>query len=457
MVNKHVSLYLGSDYPVQIPVSQFDTGWTFIFTIYYNGTEWTIPEGSSVVMNGLKPDGNVFAFSGLVLSNKVVVEADIQMTAVAGDTICELSILCEGLTVGTANFTLAVEAAPKSPDDVSSDSTLPAYAEMLEMFSGDITNAVDAWLNSHASQIGGLSNEAKQALLTLLTHVAYTDDQGQTYLDALETALYPPANLVSISAVFNQGSAVIYDTDSLDTLKQYLTVTALYSDSTTETVTSYTLSGTLTEGTSTITVSYGGKTTTFNVTVSAPPWISGYDSVGTPTISNNVLTPSTNGYIKTPQVFAPGNASWAIQTKFVVSATNAYQNLLRSVDANNASKKAVLVQRSNSGTGKFTIIASSNDSSSDIFNSTSVTLVVGNTVYFEIGYDGNQTYSLKSSSDGNEWNTINTITSSKKVFSGDYIAFGGPNDSLAPYGGNIYLEDTKIFIDGEIWWKDVDS
>lgn len=267
MITKNVKLYLGYGYPVRVPVSQFDTMWQFVFSIIKDGLEWTIPSGASAVLNGLKPDGNVFAFSGAIADNTVTVNADVQMTAVAGDTICELSILADGLTVGTANFVLAVEAAPKSPSDISSNSTLPAYAEMLEMFSGDITNAVDAWLNAHSSQIGGLTNEAKQALLTLLAHVAYTDDQGQTYLDALETALYPPADLVSISAVFNQGSAVIYDTDSLDTLKQYLTVTALYSDSSTEVVTTYTLSGTLAAGTSTITVSYGGKTTTFTVTV----------------------------------------------------------------------------------------------------------------------------------------------------------------------------------------------
>lgn len=66
-----------------------------------------------------------------------------------------------------------------------------------------------------------------------------------------------------------KGANVIYDTDSLDSLKQYLVVTATYSDSSTATVPSadYTLSGTLTVGTSTITVSYGGKTTTFTVTV----------------------------------------------------------------------------------------------------------------------------------------------------------------------------------------------
>lgn len=77
------------------------------------------------------------------------------------------------------------------------------------------------------------------------------------------------ANLTSISAVFTQGGNTIYDTDSLDSLKQYLVVTATYDDSSTATVASndYTLSGTLTEGTSTITVSYGGKTDTFIVSV----------------------------------------------------------------------------------------------------------------------------------------------------------------------------------------------
>ena len=72
--------------------------------------------------------------------------------------------------------------------------------------------------------------------------------------------------LVSISAVYTQ-SGTVYDTDSLDSLKADLVVTATYSDSSTETVTTYTLSGTLTDGTSTITVVYGGKTTTFSVSV----------------------------------------------------------------------------------------------------------------------------------------------------------------------------------------------
>ena len=72
----------------------------------------------------------------------------------------------------------------------------------------------------------------------------------------------------SISAVYTQGNTVVYPTTSLDSLKNNLVVTANYTNSTSTTVTGYTLSGTLTEGTSTITVTYSGKTTTFNVNVS---------------------------------------------------------------------------------------------------------------------------------------------------------------------------------------------
>ena len=74
--------------------------------------------------------------------------------------------------------------------------------------------------------------------------------------------------LSSISAVYTQGSSVVYPSTSLNDLKSNLAVTATYSDNTAATITDYTLSGTLTVGNSTVTVTYSGKTTTFNVTVS---------------------------------------------------------------------------------------------------------------------------------------------------------------------------------------------
>lgn len=139
----------------------------------------------------------------------------------------------------------------------------------------------DAELNERLEELegggtGGLTADVKAALLACFNHVAWdsADPTGQSYISALQTALYPPANLSSISAVFTQSGTVL-DTASLDDLKSDLVVTAHYSDSTTEVVasTAYALSGILAEGTSTVTVTYGGKTTTFTVTVTAyaPP------------------------------------------------------------------------------------------------------------------------------------------------------------------------------------------
>lgn len=76
--------------------------------------------------------------------------------------------------------------------------------------------------------------------------------------------------VMSISAVYTQGDTVIYTPDSLNILNSGLVVTATYEDSSTVTIPAayYTLSGTLTSGTSTITVTFSGKTTTFTCTVS---------------------------------------------------------------------------------------------------------------------------------------------------------------------------------------------
>ena len=102
------------------------------------------------------------------------------------------------------------------------------------------------------------------------------------------------ATLVSIAAVYTQGGTV-YTTDTLDSLKSDLVVTATYDDSSTATIASadYTLSGTLTAGTSTITVSYSGQTTTFTVTATA--WDLYNYSVSNGQLS--IVVGSTSGHI----------------------------------------------------------------------------------------------------------------------------------------------------------------
>jgi len=109
----------------------------------------------------------------------------------------------------------------------------------------------------------GLSDTAKVALLNCFAHVAWTDEHGQTYYDALESALYADS-YPKITAVFNAGSNVIYTDTALNTLKQYLAVKYYETKDSAGTVvasTDYSLTGTLVEGLSTVSVSYDGLTT----------------------------------------------------------------------------------------------------------------------------------------------------------------------------------------------------
>lgn len=133
----------------------------------------------------------------------------------------------------------------------------------------------------------GLTNTLKDALNTYFTNVqklfpqlAYVkeDNMGttvianaQAVINALgatggeeepDTPINPEVTLTSISATYSGGSVAV---GTALTSLTGITVTGTYSDGSTATVTGYTLSGTIVEGTNTITVSYGGKTTTFTV------------------------------------------------------------------------------------------------------------------------------------------------------------------------------------------------
>ena len=162
-------------------------------------------------------------------------------------------------------------------------------------------------------EAASMSAGVKAALLACFRQVAWIGDDGQDYYDALYNELYPPASLVSITATYTQ-SGTVYDTASLDDLKPDLVVTANYSDGTSETVTGYTLSGTLAEGTSTITVAYGGKTTTFTVTVTHKevalyPLVDGTYALGTTTTltvtnGNHVRFYAPKGFPATGGAFA---------------------------------------------------------------------------------------------------------------------------------------------------------
>lgn len=149
-----------------------------------------------------------------------------------------------------------------------------------------VADGVYTWVEAGNGSGGGLSDTAKTLLIAILRNGIYSTDQSAN-ITALETELGSSGEsgggsgdsgesggddsgntdtevtLSSISATYSGGDVAV---GTAVTDLTGIVVTAWYSDGSTATVTDYTLSGEIVEGSNTITVSYGGKTTTFTVT-----------------------------------------------------------------------------------------------------------------------------------------------------------------------------------------------
>lgn len=304
---------------LNVYISQYDVGKTLVFTLVNTATSASISSGVSVEIRGTKPDGHGFSYNqssviSYSYSNStatVTVHVQEQMTAVAGKVVCEI-ILYKGTPattdtpassgyqqLGTANFYLNVERAALDKDTIRSNSSIRQLIDVVDRTdelleaAEDIQEAYRDYTSALSSKVSinqgvanagkilvvgndgivtlnketGISEFVKRALLDLIQHVAYIDDQGQSYYDALYAALYPSA-YPRIGATFDPGSNTIYVDEGLPALKQY-TVVKVYEDAddpgTVIASTDYTLTGTLVDGENTVVVGYDGMVTSVQV------------------------------------------------------------------------------------------------------------------------------------------------------------------------------------------------
>lgn len=130
-----LNLIPGSVLPV-INVSQYDVGRHFALQVYEGATAYDLT-GKDIQIRGTKPDGNGFAYDSTdgaisVSTNTVTVTTLQQMTAVGGQTMCELRITSGSDILGTINFILMVEPSALSDDTPISDTDIPAIERDLE-------------------------------------------------------------------------------------------------------------------------------------------------------------------------------------------------------------------------------------------------------------------------------------------------------------------------------------
>lgn len=177
--------------------------------------------------------------------------------------------------------------------DQFASETAEAYIRLTNLWGSEAGD--DSHTHSYTGEVTTAANCTTAGVKTFTCQCgdAYTEEipaTGHTYVEgvcsvcgAADPAYSPDVILISISAVYSGGD-VAAGTAVADLAG--IVVTAHYSDGSSETVTGYTLSGTIAEGSNTVTVSYGGKTATFTVTGVAE---SGGDTVafGVPSANTN--------------------------------------------------------------------------------------------------------------------------------------------------------------------------
>lgn len=111
----------------------------------------------------------------------------------------------------------------------------------------------------------------------------YHTQAGSVVVNRNETItveLLPTIEIESINAEFTQGARTIFSDQEFNGLRHMLTVTVTYEDGTIKETDDYTLSGSLTNGTDTITATFGGKSATFDVNTTAFALPEGYTRYG---------------------------------------------------------------------------------------------------------------------------------------------------------------------------------
>ena len=343
--------------PLFIRLSQYDSSFTLIFDLFSHKGTFTVESGTTARFRELKPDGNAISIDATISGTTVTLapsQANAQqMTAIAGNCKCELSLFKGDKELNTANFTLLIEKAVIDKDTLISDSVLRELVDVIDRTdellaaARAIVEAVDPTLSisgkpADAKATGdaiaaiepGLSDEAKTALLACFQNVGWINNQGQSYYDALEDALYERERKY-ITALFDCGNDTPYDDWNINALKKYLTVKFI--DDQTETILSdedYDLSGNLNSAVSSITITYLNQyRTTISVNVIVGRYLTindvesslGYSNFavsenGTMSCDSNeifsavILKPSIK-HIRYSFVSATGNVFWNVLGK----------------------------------------------------------------------------------------------------------------------------------------------
>lgn len=191
--------------PPIVHVSEYDVGRAYTVSILdEQGNTFTIPSGTSASIEGTLNGSVGFTQSATVSNNQVSFTLSQSMTAYSGKAWCKIKLTQNSQPIQTCAFILAVDRAGVEAETVIG---APGFQEQInegvaEYFDNDPPffelpsggQSGQALLSDGADGAywgeAGIPEAVKTALLACFQNVAWIDDDGQDYYDALYNALY---------------------------------------------------------------------------------------------------------------------------------------------------------------------------------------------------------------------------------------------------------------------------
>lgn len=266
-------IYISNKFPsskYRITAVQSDSGRTVRFLL----VDDDVTQYTGAKLYGVKPSRAKLFLPATINNGGVECKLTDQMLAEVGITEIQVALYTGEEVVST--FTCYVDVRRSQRDDAAIESSNDFSALQEALKTVDDISGIKRDLSQLKEQgTVSASEELKTVLtnmMTLFSAVSFYNDSvdvvgiARETNEIIETIDVIKVTLRDIEVSFNQ-TGEVYTDDELTVLKPMLTVTALYDDGTSKVVSTYTLSGNLTEGQSTITVSYNGMTKEITVNV----------------------------------------------------------------------------------------------------------------------------------------------------------------------------------------------
>lgn len=172
----------------RVNVSQYDAGSRTINATLYNGAVlYEVPTDAVCYVRGTKKDNTGFEYECTFDDSVVSFDITQQMTAFAGEVVCEVQIVYSDQILGTANFIICVENTALSDDTVISETDIPIIQNIPTYAAAaaeSATEAADSATLSESWATGGTGTREGEDE----DNSKYYSEQSQAYLSATQTA-----------------------------------------------------------------------------------------------------------------------------------------------------------------------------------------------------------------------------------------------------------------------------